>query len=698
MSKIQHKITTKLLLPALAVVSLSTIIFGDVKPAQATASVCSDVEVIFVHGAASDIDDNQDVVAWKGAFQNQNFGSLTLSYYNLGESDRYGARYDGADIGASSLAEIKNTLETFFAAGQSGEFNETVEKGITELSNRISTTLKNCPSTKFIFGGYSEGAYLLHNFFNGPAPALGLTTENVVYVATFGDPKLYLPEGEGTNPPACRNEAFSSYRVYAPNCRTYAGILGAEKPYFPEGYIEKAGLWCFSKDPFCSSYFNIFEVSKMIDVHTSYASDDPEPYKQAATIIRQKLAALFPEKISPSEETVHSAARDTAILIDTTGSMKNRIDKYRKEALKIAKTTIDSGGRIALYEYRDLKADGREYVPNELCDFSCTYEEFEDYLSALETDGGGDDPESALSASLGVMNKLSWQKGATKSIVLLTDATYHDADLDGTTLSDVVKRSLEIDPVNFYVVTTNEAKTSYTQLTSKTNGQSFSLSADDIALSSKVLLGRPDLNFQFESYETSAGEIASFLVDTSATTIDHFEWDLDFDGVFEITTTSPTISYLYTTPTAGFVQAKVVLTSGLSSTASALVTVTSGENLGEKPTISNLQATIADDSAQISYQKSDNASAIIVVLDDYILGVTATTEFTITDLGFHSHTLTLIPVSDTGLRGDPVTETLSPDFDEEEEPTETVVARATSPDLTIPKAPNTALPKFSTTD
>ncbi|MBR3414446.1 cutinase family protein [Candidatus Saccharibacteria bacterium] len=650
MSKTKQKRKLKIKYLSVPLIIAAALI-GYQKPASAK-DTCQDVEIIFAHGADSDVADSPDVAAWKTAFEAQmkEHSDLKISYYSLGEKEYSGHRYVGADIGLGSLKEVKTTLGAFLSSGKSGEFQNSVKNGIAELKSHLEETMKACKETKFVFGGYSEGAYILHQFFKEDAATIGLTPENVVYIATFGDPKLYLKEGEGINPPACRNEDFSNYRVYAPNCHAHSGILGAEQPdYFPENHLKNTGLWCTQKDVMCSNYFDIFNLSHLLDDHLNYASKEPYPYKQAAILVRQRLAQIFPAKIGLSKEAVHSAARDTAILIDTTGSMSGVINSYKAEALKIAKTTVENGGRIALYEYRDLRADGKDLVPRKLCDFSCTYEEFSEKINKITVSGGGDTPESVLSASLGVMNELKWQKGATKSIVLLTDATYHDADFDGTTLSDVVKRSLEIDPVNFYIIAPASITSNYNALASGTNGKVFSLSSKDIALSGETLLNRPALNFQFETYSVTTDKIATFLVDTKSSDIDHFEWDLDMDGAFELITSSPNISSLYTAPTSGFIQSKVVTKSGLSSSASAYLTVTNGEDLGSTPTIENLEINPSETTAKVSF-KTD-AEKTVIFLDDYALCLTEGTEFTLTDLTPGSHTLTLAPVSKTGLRG-----------------------------------------------
>lgn len=684
MSKPQHKPPLHIKVALLLAACISTFLLGNVKPASAyensktigkaaAITACSDVEIIFAHGAASDFNSSPDVAAWHEAMNSSKLTNLSYDYYYLGQSNYYGKTYKGASIGAESLAELKNTAETYFSAGNSGEFQTSVAAGIQELSGRITDVLTKCPDTKFVFGGYSEGSFILHQFFNETASTLGLTTNNVIYIATFGDPKLYLPEGEGLFPPACNNQNFSSYRVYAPNCRAHAGILGAAKPdYFPTAFIGKTGLWCTKEDVMCSNYFNIFNLSHILDDHLNYASQEPYPYQQAATIIRQALAAAFQ---TPSTEQV---SRDTAILIDTTYSMSSVIEKYKKEALKIAKTTLDTGGRVALAEYRDIEADGAEWVPHMLCDFSCNYDEFQTYLGSLEPSGGGDSSESALSATLKTMNSLDWHPGATKSIIVLTDAEYHEPDYDGTTLADVVKRSLEIDPVNIYVVTPNTNHSAYNPLVTSTNGQAFTLGASDILASGTALLNRPSLAFLSSSYTASSGEVLTFTLNTSATDVDYYEWDLDQDGIFEITTTTPTISSLYNSPISGFVQAKVVTKTGLSSSASATITVYPKEETTSPATIDSIDIKEGNHSAKVSL-KATNAEGYLVILDDYILGLTKSQIIHLKDLADGEHNLLITPISASGTRGESINKRFLIGK----------ISNATK----IPTAPNTALPR-----
>ena len=213
---------------------------------------------------------------------------------------------------------------------------------------------------------------------------------------------------------------------------------------------------------FCSSYLSAAS-------HTSYVTDGL--YEDASRVIADKIAKAFGVVNS------YTSPHDTAILVDTTGSMDLLIDDYKEEILRLTEKTLNAGGRVALYDYRDL---GDPYQVTKRCDFeTCNYARVAAELEALEIDGGGDRPESLLSASFNMMQELEWRVGSTKSLVVITDAGYHNPDLDGREFVDVVRLSKEIDPVNFYVVTKYLTLEEYEELTTATGGRAVS-SVDEL--------------------------------------------------------------------------------------------------------------------------------------------------------------------------------------------------------------------------
>ena len=635
---------------------------------NATAIKCKDVEFIFARGSGSGFNGRNET-AWRtGLTEQLKQTGLTYDFYELGRETYDGASYPAVSVGFDNWWSVLNTASAAFDAAGVGAFNRSVEEGVTETIGRIRAVSSSCPYTKFVLGGYSQGALVVDRAAKAIAADKSLNSagtsgaEKIAYVATFGDPNLYLPEGYGLNPPACRGENFSNYRVFAPDCRAHAGLLGTNNPYGPDELLKRGrvGLWCTKKDIFCSE---TLDFSDLIGDHLSYR--DNGLYYSAAKTIVKKVLEFYPDKQPAAIAHTSSARRDTAILIDTTGSMGSVISWYRTEALRLARETLASGGRVALFEYRDLDDP---YNTRKILDFGCTYAEFEAALDSLSLDGGGDTPESALSGALYAMNNLDWRPGATKSLIILTDASYHDPDRDGTTLEAVTKRSLEIDPVNIYAIVPDDTAPAYNDLVIATNGRVFTMSGE-LSLSTDYLLSRPEVNFALEEYYGKPGETFTFVAETddilesndatnandNSTSVPTaealtYDWDLDFDGVFETLNAGATVTKTYGTPLEGFVQVRVADENGLSSTASAKVTV-SNASLETKPEIYSLSRADNENNV-VNFTTSDNTYATLVVLGGVPLGITRDHTITINNSEAAAD-LTLIPLTASGLKGEP---------------------------------------------
>lgn len=422
----------------------------------ARAESCPDVRVVFARGSGGErwVDKNyleyKKTIEIKLATTDLDYEFIDLDYPAIG--------IGVDDIGVAARA--------FFGAGEAYEFGESVKDGVKKLDKLINNS--GCSKTKYVLGGYSQGAMVV-------SKALGsLKADRVIYVATFGDPKLYLPEGQGVMPAACRGGKLSDYRMYVPDCAAYKGLLGAYIPYEPEDFTGKVGTWCNKRDIFCSSHLSMSD-------HLAYVSENL--YEDASRVIFDKIARHF------GIENHISSPHDTAIVIDSTGSMASMIDEYKAEALRLATETLNSGGRVALYDYRDLDDP---YEPVKHCGLNdCTLEILQEELQNITADGGGDTPESLLSASFKVMTDLEWKQGSTKSLVVLTDADFLSPDRDGMSFDEVVQLSKRIDPVNFYIITTPEYAEMYTALAEATDGKVVT-DFDELSLLTDYIMSRYD--------------------------------------------------------------------------------------------------------------------------------------------------------------------------------------------------------------
>lgn len=632
---------------------------------------CKDIEIIFARGSGQKINDIDSQLLKHYLTSDLSRTFISYNFYELGEDPDSIYKYP-----AISVDNFFVSAGAFLSGGDAYAFGESVKTGSLELKNRIDTVSRRCLNTRFILVGYSQGATVITTSLNQISPT------KILYVATLGDPKLRLPEGYGSNPPACRGINLSEYRAHVPDCRVFEGSLRGLYPYRPYNYYNIVGAWCNQSDFVCGSEVNtsaidIFDLEKtsknLIHGHVDYTQNGS--YSQISSKIMQKLKSPFKHKF---EDNTSFNKRDTVILFDSTGSMSNLIGNYKSEALKLARSSLSHNGRIALYEYRDLNTSdpNTEFAYRKLCDFSCNLSDFKAKLDNIRVDGGGDLRESALYAMKQSMQELNWRNGATKSLILITDAPFHNPDLDGTTIEDVVKISLSIDPVNIFIVSPSSNNPDFNRLSELTNGKFFN-NISDIPLSSNFILRRPSLSLNRESYEGYLGEEFYFEAVTDSEHIDHFEWDLDADGIFELSTITPSVSKIYQQATSGFIQVKIVDQNQYTNTMSARLSVKtlateSPENLNStsnpaeqsEPSVSDLILMHNPDrSVSLSFQYGAHTTYAIINLNDGLFKITNATNLKIKDLdNLENIEVTITPISNIGKRGIPVTTKLKNKF------------------------------------
>lgn len=140
-------------------------------------------------------------------------------------------------------------IKAFISSGRRYEYAKSVRDGINRSVQYYQDITRACPNSKIAVLGYSQGAQVA-----GRAMLTLGDTHNLLYLALFGDPELYLPEGIKSR--ACTYGQKSPYRVDVPNCRVNAGVLGARIPYLNADLDKKSGLWCNESDFICGSSLN----------------------------------------------------------------------------------------------------------------------------------------------------------------------------------------------------------------------------------------------------------------------------------------------------------------------------------------------------------------------------------------------------------------------------------------------------------
>jgi von Willebrand factor type A domain len=135
-------------------------------------------------------------------------------------------------------------------------------------------------------------------------------------------------------------------------------------------------------------------------------------------------------------------AVDLVMCIDGTGSMGHLIEEVKSAALKFyekleAKMKEKSKRidqlRARVIVFRDYWADSADQVMqcSEFFDLRSQSPDFDNFVSKIEADGGGDEPENGLEA-VGLALKSNWEKGDFSKqryvVVVYTDASAHRLD------------------------------------------------------------------------------------------------------------------------------------------------------------------------------------------------------------------------------------------------------------------------------
>ena len=660
-------IKQKVLIYVVSVVTIiaSVFVFDARVMAKKVDDKCTLVTAIFARGSGQGFNAKESLT-----FRTQlesRVDKKQLNFYELGSESYGGNQYPAVDV---SNVWNGNAIGAKISGGMGNTYGKSVKEGVAELRTYLDIRHRKCPNEFFILGGVSQGAQVVGQAL--PSISSGVKNK-IVFNMLFGDPKLYLPEGEGIFPPACRNEKLSAYRREIANCHVDNGALGARKPFLPSEDNSKTGLWCLANDYVCGSSKFVWDV----EGHGKYANNNgpiDDGAREAANRLKNaaKLASQNDPGINdkPLNNNMGTTGTDVVFVLDTTGSMMSYIDQMKTFIRNYSSKIKEINGRVGLVVYRDA---GDEYTAKKLSDLQTDTADLLNKLESVSADGGGDGPEAALHASMVAMNEMKWQKGATKAIILLTDAGYHEPDkVDGSTLAAVAKRSLEIDPVNIYPVVGDYLKNSYADIAKQTSGQVIASGDENdiVAALDKALTkikNRPNAKLKIGEYYAEVGQKITFDASDSYVVdgdITKYEWDFDGDGKIDQTTTSPVVSHVYNEKFNGVMQVRMSASNDTVSNISAPVKVGIKPNLPVGPGAPQVSAKIIERNGnkatiRLNWQPVDELSSRwLVSLDDTNLGYTVgeQRQLDITDVDISTNRkVTMTGVKADGYAGKPAT-------------------------------------------
>ena len=267
--------------PALAVVAPQAV---DV--VGALAAPCGEVESVFVRGSGEVLND-VEADRFNDQLRSRVDPAVSRHHYELGSESIGGELYQAVDVGGDSWNNLWRSLSAAMSAGGAFEYGSSVDSGVAELSTYLTERAALCPAAVFVLGGFSQGAQVIGETYSEVLP--DVLRERIVYQALFGDPKLHLPEGEGSSPAACRGEGYSAWRSGVPGCRVAECALGGRKPYLPTGFESRTGTFCHNADFVCGSSPFFWDG----DGHNTYA-DPGDDVDAAVAEIAARLEAVFP--------------------------------------------------------------------------------------------------------------------------------------------------------------------------------------------------------------------------------------------------------------------------------------------------------------------------------------------------------------------------------------------------------------------
>ncbi len=591
-------------------------------PAYSQPFFCQDVNVIFARGSGQPLK-KEESERFFDQIKARLPSSLKFERYELGEAAQNGHQYPAVNV---SNALNGNALGAWLSAGTANDYGKSVQEGSAELSNYLVNLRSRCPDSRIVLGGYSQGAQVIGQTVRAlPEDA----KDHIDFVALLGDPKLNLPEGRGFDPPACHGQQSSPWRRIVENCHTDDGSLGARNPYTSKDMESKTGLWCLDKDFICGSSSFFF----INDGHSKYADTDgsiDRAAQEIAEVLKRTLPRPSPTPDNPTPPDIDTRPKvgdaasgpDVMIVLDnstTASPLHHYPGQIKSTIIAIAEKTIATNGRVGITTYCGCdQTSPRHYSP-----LTNSSMEVRTILSGLELDSTHYNlSQDLLTTIRSTQTTTQWRPGAKQIIIPITNTPYvqplalsHPATLAS---KKIRKISTTTAPTTYiYPVVTPAIASSFSALSvSGLQTQVTMLATIDDMATAITSQFNPQLLaiLSSTSYQAKPQDSLTFDATPSQTYNDaivKYEWDLNGDGEYDQTSTTPTISYAYSSDFNGNMGVRITSNSGFTNNTSALVKIESNpaqELVAKAPT--HLQATATSPTtAQLSWQPADTLAA-----------------------------------------------------------------------------------------
>lgn len=521
---------------------------GDVARA---AGPCTDVEVVGLRGSSEEYLTSEHGM---GSLLGPVTDAIAADLSGAVTFSAYGVPYDASEASISTI--------------RSGEYFRSKEEGSELLHEYLLERALDCPATKFVVMGYSQGAHAA-----GDQLALEpkFITDRIAAFVMFGDPRF--------NPEA-------SYVLGTYDSRDH-GLAGPRSTSDFSSWSKRVYSFCHQNDMICQG----IGIGHGTDAHeqAKYVSDYAE---LVAGLVRHRLG--LPQ--------LPRAPLDLAFVIDSTGSMSSSIGGVRAAASSIVDKLEEKGGdyRIALVDYKDTD-QGDPYAAQVDLDLGTNTNAFRDSLDALYVNGGGDYPEAVFSGLMKAFTSLSWRAPARKAVILMGDAPAKDPEpVSGFTLADVLAAAHSLGPASptsqpgfaipadgggggsaaVYPLAVGYGPLATFEPLAQGSGGELFVASEPSTVSEEVL----------SAVDSAAGPVELTLSSVSPTRpgipvpfnagaaypggeVVEYAWDFDGDGVVDQTTAVGQVTHAYPEPFEGFAKVTAVADDGHEMTASTPVVI-----------------------------------------------------------------------------------------------------------------------------
>ncbi len=437
---------------------------------------------------------------------------------------------------------------------QVGQYKSSLDAGREVLFEFLRSPINKrfiCNTTQFVLAGYSQGAQVIGDALGDAR--MRPYDDAIISVQLFGDPTLnYKETGDVAVGAWYRGTAASeSY-----------GILGKRLPYLPRALQQKVGSWCRDRDGICTH-------SLYFDEHSKYRQREIiRGAKEAGEAIALSLRRqrVLPDRNCAPEKL------DVVLVLDTGEAMRRsgfyEQDVLRSEATNLSMSACDV--RIAAVGFSEVGQ-----APRVLLDFTNSIDVFVDTLAKLRdgSTGYATLQQTDLRQGLLTAARLPWREDAQRVVLAhvksqstgwhateaaanvndeLAKLAYQDSDETKRVAKSFAEYNIGF---RFAIATFTTVNTRAYQggeagpldaLSAILGGQPVSYGCTQYCYWRVVgtFAGVPtfravpvdaiiDQDFYLRTTDTSNGSIAAATAMSNIV----YEWDLDGDGVFELSGT-----------------------------------------------------------------------------------------------------------------------------------------------------------------